>query len=179
MAEGAGTEARVAALAERAAREVGVEVLSTRLTRGGRRARLVVTIDRAEGVDIETVSDMSHALERLLDQEDPIDGSYVLEVESPGERRPLRLPRDAERFAGRAVEVLVRGVEGRRRVRGTLLGADAAHVRLIPTDAPDGAGEVREIPLAGVEEARLMPEPAAAERAGSRGGARGAKGRRS
>jgi ribosome maturation factor RimP len=167
MAEAEGASARVAALAEEAAREVGVEVLRTRLSQAGHgRSRLLVTIDRPDGVDIEAVASMSHALERLLDREDPIAGAYVLEVESPGERRPLRLPADAARFAGERVRLTLARSE-RRRLLGTLLGADASVVRVRSEGAPD---EVVTVPLAQVEEACLSPGAVAAP---GRGGAKG------
>jgi ribosome maturation factor RimP len=176
MADSAGDEARIAALADEAARQVGVEVLRIRLRRaGGARASLVVTIDRAEGVDLDAVADMSHALERLLDREDPIAGPYVLEVESPGERRPLRLPADAARFAGSRIELSLaaQGGEGRRRLRATLVGADEANVHVVPAARAAGApADVLDVPLAQVEEARLDPEPAAAP-VRARGGGKG------
>ena len=170
-------EARIAALADEAAGEVGVEVLRTRLRQSGRgRATVVVTIDRAEGVDMEAVTNMSHALERLLDRDDPIAGSYVLEVESPGERRPLRLPRDAARFAGSVVDLSVRGPDGRRRLRATLIDADDANVRLRPNPDDD---EIVSVPLSHVEEARLHPEiPQPPSGPKGRHGGRALKGRR-
>lgn len=156
MEDGEGAGARIAALAEKAAREVGVEVLRTRLRQAGHgRSHLVVTIDRADGVDIEAVADMSHALERLLDREDPIAGAYVLEVESPGERRPLRLPADAGRFAGERVRLLLAGA-ARRKMVGFLVDADATVVRIRP-DAP--SAEPVAVPLAQIEEASLAPPP--------------------
>ncbi len=167
MAEAEGASARVAALAEEAAREVGVEVLRTRLRQGGHGpSHLVVTIDRAEGVDVEAVASMSQALERLLDREDPIAGAYVLEVESPGERRPLRLPLDAARFPGERVCVTGAGPP-KRRVFGLLVDADREAMR-IRTAGPDG--DVVSVPLTQVEEACLAPEAA---NVGARGGAKG------
>lgn len=169
-------QTRIAELAEEAAREVGVEVLRAHLRQSARgRATVVVTIDRAEGVDMQAVAHMSHALERLLDREDPIAGSYVLEVESPGERRPLRLPRDAARFAGSVVDLSLRGPDGRRRLRGTLVDADDAEVCIRP--GPD-EGDIVRIPLLQVEDARLHPEvlsPAPAPK--GRSGGRAWKGR--
>jgi ribosome maturation factor RimP len=169
MAEGGGAGDRVAALAEAAAREVGVEVLRTRLrTAGPGPHHLVVTIDRADGVDIDAVANMSHALERLLDEEDPIVGAYVLEVESPGERRPLRLPDDVPRFVGQRVRLILK-TGGRQAVRltGTLVDADEWTVRL---RSGDGAEGVQAVPLEAIEEACLAPE---ATGPGGRGGAKG------
>lgn len=171
MAQAEDATARVAALAAEAAREVGVEVLRTRLRHAGHGpSHLLVTIDRAEGVDIEAVAAMSHALERLLDREDPIAGAYVLEVESPGERRPLRLPDDAARFAGERVRLSLAGT-ARRRLVGLLVDADPSAVRL---RAADGSEELVAVPLAQVEEACLAPEaPPPQAAAGARGGAKG------
>jgi|GEM_PF-3591149 len=177
MGEAPDVASRVAALAERAGREVGVEVLRAGLQRvGAARASIVVTIDRPEGVDMEALATMSRALERLLDEEDPIEGAYVLEIESPGERRPLRLPADAARFAGSAVDLRLRGLGGRRRLRGVLVDAGPDAVRVRRNEA--GEDEILSVPLADVEEARLHPDAAAPPGAAKgRGGARGAKGR--
>jgi ribosome maturation factor RimP len=167
MAEGEGAGVRVAALADAAAREVGVEVLRTRLRQTGHgRSHLLVTIDRAEGVDVEAVADMSRALERLLDREDPIAGAYVLEVESPGERRPLRLPADAARFAGERVRLTLAG-SPKRRLAGLLVEADDETVRIRLAEPPN---EVAAVPLAQVEDACLAPEAAST---GARGGPKG------
>ena len=62
--------------------------------------------DRAGGVDIDTIAEVSRAVSELLDREDPVPGSaYELEVSSPGATRELVLPRHWRRQVGRLVRV--------------------------------------------------------------------------
>jgi ribosome maturation factor RimP len=151
---------RVAQLADQAAALVGVEVLRAQVQEGRGRLAVVVTVDREGGVDLDTVTVMSQTLERLLDREDPIPGPYVLEVQSPGEKRPLRLPQDAARFFGQRVEVAVASLPsdptrrgaGVRRVRGVLVGVEDGMVLL---EGEDGAA--LRLPLNLVTDAHLSP----------------------
>lgn len=80
-----------------------------------------VVIDRDGGVDVDAVTAATRAVSRVLDELDPIDGHYTLEVSSPGLERPLRTP---AHFAGAVgVEVMVKtvpGTEGERRFAGVL-----------------------------------------------------------
>ncbi len=81
----------------------GVEVLSVDL--GGSRDRRTVKIvaDHEDGLDIDLITDVSRAVASALDAEDLIEGSYTLEVTSPGVDRPLRELRDFRRNVGRDV----------------------------------------------------------------------------
>jgi ribosome maturation factor RimP len=65
---------------------------------GGRPGRQVVRVlvDADEGIDLDTVAEVSEELSRGLDVKDPIPGRYTLEVSSPGLERPLHT---AEHFA--------------------------------------------------------------------------------
>ena len=87
---------------------------------------LRVYIDREEGVDITHCEAVSRPLSDLLDEVDPIDGSYTLEVGSAGAERVLKRPADYERFVGSPVLVkLYRAQEGRKEFAGHLKGYDA------------------------------------------------------
>jgi ribosome maturation factor RimP len=89
-------------------------------------ATVRVLVDRPEGgIDLDTVAAASEAVSAALDQHDPVPGRYTLEVSSPGVERPLRTPAHFRRFVGTPVAVRTRpGVEGERRVEGTLEAAD-------------------------------------------------------
>ena len=77
----------------------------------GRRRVVRVVVDRDGGVTLDDVADVSAAASAALDQTPAMgDGSYVLEVTSPGVDRPLREPRHWRRAAGRLVRVTVAGV---------------------------------------------------------------------
>lgn len=67
--------------------------------------RLLVRVDKAAGVSVEDCAAVSHALSERLDETDPIEGTYTLEVSSVGLSEPLRTDSDFERFVGRRVEL--------------------------------------------------------------------------
>jgi ribosome maturation factor RimP len=100
--------------------------------------------ERPDGtMTIDDCEAASRALSPVLDVADPIDRAYRLEISSPGIDRPLVRRSDFERNAGSRVKIeMAVGVEGRRRFRGVLLGAegDAARIRredAAPTEAPE------------------------------------------
>ena len=102
----------------------------------GNRPTLQVMIDISDGSRAVTVDDcalVSRALSKVLDEVDPIDGEYALEVSSPGIDRPLTKLAHFERFKGYEAKIeTVEAVEGRKRIKGTLLGADAKEgIRLL------------------------------------------------
>lgn len=110
-------------LAGPVARSLGLEVLDTEfLVEAGRRI-LRVTIYRPEGITLDDCEAMDRAFGEVLDREDPIEGSYNLEISSPGLERTLRRDREFEVFAGRRVQVnLFAPVDGKRQFEGTLVG---------------------------------------------------------
>ena len=72
----------------------------------GRGPRLLrVTIDREDGVDVQQLAAASRALSRRLDEMDPFDGPYSLEVTSPGLERTLRRPLHFRKSIGRDVTI--------------------------------------------------------------------------
>ena len=94
---------------------------------------------------------MTHTVSALLDVEDPIEQSYVLEVSSPGIDRPLVRREDYERFKGHEAKLeLAAPINGRRRFRGRLAGIDADQVRL------DLGAEVVALPLTRIQRAKLV-----------------------
>jgi ribosome maturation factor RimP len=102
-------------------------------------------------MSVEDCAEISGSLSALLDVADPIAGSYMLEVSSPGIDRPLVRAEDYNRFAGFDARIeLAEPLAGRRRFRGRLLGTDANEVRLLTE-----AGEIR-LPLAAIGRAKLV-----------------------
>ena len=82
---------------------------------------LRVYIDREGGVSIDDCEAVSRPLSDLLDQADPIEGSYTFEVSSAGADRALKKPEHFEKFRGEEVEVkLYRPREGRKEFVGRL-----------------------------------------------------------
>jgi ribosome maturation factor RimP len=95
-------------LADRVATGHGVEVLELTLRGQGRGRVLSVVLDAEEPVEADVIEQVSKDLSRALDQDDPVSGSYTLEVSTPGLSRPLHTARDFRRQRGHEVSI-VRG----------------------------------------------------------------------
>ena len=92
---------------------------------------LRVYIDKEGGVSIDDCEAVSRPLSDLLDQADPIEGSYTFEVSSAGADRALKKPEHFTRFRGSEVEVkLYRPREGRKEFVGVLKGYEIGDVTL-------------------------------------------------
>ena len=88
---------------------------------------LRILLDKEGGVDILDCEDISRKVSDLLDEADPIEGSYTLEVGSAGAERALKRPSDFQRFLGSPVLVkLYRAREGRKEFSGYLKSYDEA-----------------------------------------------------
>jgi ribosome maturation factor RimP len=134
-------------LAERVAASHGIDVLEARLAGGGSRQLLSVVIDADGPVEAGVVEQVSRELSRALDDADPIEGRYVLEVTTPGLDRPLRTPRDFRRQLGHEVSVTVATAGGPQRLQGVVravgddrltLEVDGAHVDVALADVSAG-----------------------------------------
>ena len=87
---------------------------------------LRVYIDKEGGVDIDDCEAVSRRLSDALDEADPIEGSYTLEVSSAGLDRTLKKPEHFAAFLGSEVDVkLYRHLEGRKEHTGVLRAYDA------------------------------------------------------
>ena len=88
---------------------------------------LRVLLDKEGGVDILDCEEISRKVSDLLDEADPIDGSYTLEVGSAGAERALKRPADFVRYMDSAVLVkLYRAQDGRKEFAGHLTAYDEA-----------------------------------------------------
>jgi ribosome maturation factor RimP len=86
---------------------------------------LRVLLDKEGGVDILDCEAISRKLSDLLDEADPIEGSYTLEVGSAGAERALKRPGDFQRYLNSPVLVkLYRNLDGRKEFAGTLTAYD-------------------------------------------------------
>jgi ribosome maturation factor RimP len=129
----------------------GLEFVDVAFHRQEDRRVLRVTVDRAGGVDLDTISEVSERISRRLDIEGFDPGPYSLEVSSPGVERPLREPRDFGRRVGELVKVrTARPVEGSRTLTGRIVEAGPERLR-IATDE----GE-REVPYDDLSSARTV-----------------------
>lgn len=148
-----GKAAEVEALIAPALADLGYDIV--RVTLGGeRRAKLQLMIERLDGrpLDVEDCALASRAVEALLDVEDPISASYILEVSSPGVDRPLTRLSDFDRWKGFIARVeLQRPYEGRRRFSGRLQGLEGETIVIA-----DETGEIFRLPFAELGKAKLV-----------------------
>jgi len=129
LAEETSIEERVREIAERAARDRGVELVHAEVAGAGRSPVIRLFIDKEGGVTHEDCSEVSRHVGTVLDVEDFIPGAYTLEVSSPGLERGLYRAADYERFAGRPAKMKTRSpVGGQRNFRGRIVGLEGEEV---------------------------------------------------
>ena len=127
----------VSALAAPLAEAAGCSLWDVEYVREAGQWFLRVYIDREGGVSINDCEAVSRPLSDALDEADPIEGSYVLEVSSAGADRPLKKPEHFAAFLGAEVEVrLYRAVEGRKDHVGTLTGYENGDVTIETAGGP-------------------------------------------
>ena len=84
---------------------------------------LRITIDSEDGITIDDCEVVHRAIDPVIDEHDPIENSYHLEVSSPGIERVLRTAEHIEAFAGEEVEAkLFAAIDGKKTIRGILGG---------------------------------------------------------
>ena len=119
--KGGTTIAAVERLAAPVAEAQGVSLWDIVFEKEGADWVLRIILDRAEGIDLDACEQFSRAIDPLLDEADPIDQSYSLEVSSPGLNRQLTRPWHFEKYVGAPVLVhTIRPVEGQRDFQGVL-----------------------------------------------------------
>ena len=115
-----------AELAAPAIEKQGCELWDVEYVKEGGTWYLRVLLDKEGGVDILDCEAISRELSDALDEVDPIEGSYTLEVGSAGAERSLKRPGDFERFMGSPVLVkLYRPQNGSKEFAGHLAGYNA------------------------------------------------------
>ena len=114
---------RVREMAEPLAKELGLLLWDVQFVKEGADWFLRIFIDKEGGVGIDDCVDMTHAINPILDREDPIPQEYLLEVSSPGLNRKLSRPEHFRAYLGEPVRVkLIRPMEnGARGLEGELL----------------------------------------------------------
>lgn len=133
-----------------------MELVDIEYKREGREMMLRLFIDKAGGVTLDDCATVSRELSQLLDVEEAIEGSYNLEVSSPGLNRPLKKVADYQRYQGRLVKIktfeLLPDDAGnlRKTFLGELLGVEDKTVRIRLTE-----GQTAAIPLEKVAKANL------------------------
>ncbi|MDP2278635.1 MAG: ribosome maturation factor RimP [Nitrospirota bacterium] len=140
-------------LASQVAEDQSVAVLGVRLSGRGKGTLLRVTIDRSGGVTLDDCERFSRRLGLLLDAEDSLQGSYNLEVSSPGLDRPLTALKDFERHKGKLVRIITKDkIDNQNFFLGRITNITADIIQL------DINGEERNIPFDNISRARLEIE---------------------
>lgn len=130
--KGGNTVNAVWEIAEPIANSLGYELWDVRFEKEGANWYLRIFIDKEDGISINDCVDMSHAIDKPLDEADPIEQSYCLEVCSPGLERDLKRDSHFEKCLGEKIMVkLIRPVDGQREFKGTLESYDNGNFELL------------------------------------------------
>ncbi|SHE60968.1 MULTISPECIES: ribosome maturation factor RimP [Thermoanaerobacter] len=98
------------------------ELVDVEYKKEGSHWYLRVYIDKEGGITLDDCQLVSEYLSDRLDEADPIEHSYILEVSSPGLDRPLKKPRDFERNIGKEIEIsLYSPIDKRKKFEGELI----------------------------------------------------------
>ena len=125
MAKGPHPEAKVLPLLEPIVEANGLELVDLEFVKEGVNWYLRVYIDKEGGVTLDDCEVVSRTLEAKLDEKDPIEQAYILEVSSPGLDRPLKKEADFVKFQGEIIDVkLYKAVNGSKQYQGKLLGLE-------------------------------------------------------
>ena len=125
MAKPNNTEAKVLPILETIIAEKGLELVDLEFVKEGVNWYLRVYIDKDGGVNIDDCEAVSRALEVKLDEKDPIEQAYILEVSSPGIDRPLKKDADFVKYQGEIIDVkLYKAQDGSKQYQGRLLGLE-------------------------------------------------------
>ncbi len=118
-------EQKTEQLLEPLLKENQFELVDVEYVKEGTSWYLRAYIDKPGGITIDDCELISRALSDLLDREDFIDDSYILEISSPGLERPLKKDKDFDRSIGEQVEIKTyRPLNGSKEITGTLKGYD-------------------------------------------------------
>lgn len=152
-----GLDARVAVVVEPVLAGMGFRLVRVHVSAAGG-CTVQVMAERPDGsMSVEDCESVSRALSPVLDVADPIERAYRLEISSPGIDRLLVRRSDFERYAGHVVKVeMAVPVEGRKRFRGVLLGAEGETARVRRDEGADGGSADVLLRMDDMAEAKLV-----------------------
>lgn len=111
--------------------ELKLELVEVEYVKEGKSWFLRVYIDKETGVDIEDCGIVSEKLSEKLDETDPIEQNYYLEVSSPGAERPLKKDKDFQKAIGKHVYIKTyEPIFNEKEFEGKLLEFDGTQVTL-------------------------------------------------
>ena len=116
---------RVKELLEPTVNQLGYVLWDVEYVKEGAEWFLRITLDNEEGININDCEKVHMAISPMLDEADPIETAYRLEVSSPGIERDLKNPMHYNACIGWDVEVrLFTALDGRKSIKGILAGYD-------------------------------------------------------
>ncbi len=137
MAKAAGnTAAIVKTLIEPVVESFGLSVWDVEYVREGANWYLRITIDSPNGIDISDCERVHRAIDPILDEADPIEDMYILEVSSPGLERVLRTPEHFAAMVGKKISLRLfhADASGMKQLTGTLDAYDTQEKKVLLTD---------------------------------------------
>lgn len=144
---------RIEQIVESVTSDLGYELVKVDYVPQRKNSILRIYIDSESGIGIEDCETVSRQLGTVLEIEDPISGSYTLEVSSPGIDRPLVKPEHFERFCGQRVKVSTHNLYlGRKRFTGELTQVNDTGI-VVEVD-----GEAYDLPFDDINSAKLSPQ---------------------
>jgi len=146
--------AELTALIEPEAQALGLAIVRVAMLGGKSDPTLQVMAERPDTrqLTLEDCAALSRRLSDLLDEKDPIEEAYRLEVSSPGIDRPLTRLADFVDFAGFDARIRAgQAIDGRKQFEGPLLGVEGDDVRIMVPKL----GEVT-VPFAAIISAKLL-----------------------
>ena len=110
-------------LAKPIVEDLNYELVDVEFVKEGANWYLRIYIDKSGGIGIDDCQSVSERISDILDEKDPIEQSYYLEVSSPGLERPLKTERDFIKYKGELVEIKVfQPIDGKKIFEGELVG---------------------------------------------------------
>lgn len=117
--------------------ELGYSIWDITYSKVGADYHLEITIDHENGINIEDCEKVHRAIDPVLDEVDPIEGFYYLDVSSPGLEREIRTDEHVLACVGQKVEAkLFAAKDGKKSIIGRLVGLDGDSIVI------EEAGEV-------------------------------------
>lgn len=128
------TAAVVRELLETPINGLGYDVWDVEYVKEGADWILRITIDSPDGIDIDDCEKVHRFIDPMLDEADPIENAYQLEVSSPGLERDIRTPTHYHACTGEKITLkLFTALDGKKQLTGILTDYDDAQERITLT----------------------------------------------
>lgn len=116
---------------EKITEELGYDLVDVEYVKENDYFFLRIFIDKKGGINLDDCQIVTEKLSAVLDEEDPTNDAYFLEVSSPGLDRPLKTDRDYERNLGNEVELkLYKAFDSRKKLEGVLKSYNAENFEI-------------------------------------------------